>query len=47
MTKVLRKVIIKRSNIKKCNKDGKHEKWYLYKRQSSFCVTFLKKTFKE
>ena len=45
MTKELRKTIMKRSQLKNMyNKNRNYEKWYLYKKQRSFCVSLLRKT---
>ena len=45
MTKELRKAIMKRSQMKnRYNKNRNYENWYLYKKQSNFCVSLLRKT---
>ena len=45
MTKELRKAIMKRSQVKnRYNKNRNYENWYLYKKQSNFCVSLLRKT---
>ena len=45
MTKELRKIIMKRSQLKnRYNKNRNYEKWYLYKRQRNFCINLLRKT---
>ena len=45
MTKELRKTIMKRSQLKNMyNKNRNYEKWHLYKKQRSFCVSLLRKT---
>ena len=45
MTKELRKVIMKRSQLKdRYNKNYNYENWHFYKKQSDFCVSILRKT---
>ena len=45
MTKELRKVIMKRSQLKNTyNKNHNYKNWYLYKKQRNFYVNFLRKT---
>ena len=45
MTKELQKAIMKRSRLKnRYNKNHNYENWYLYKKQTNFWVSLLRKT---